>query len=278
MRRALSLLTFGLATTSCFAVTNLDRFHATAGGTGNYQDLVFTFRGAVAHPTDLFELRVIDANNIIQMRGVYQPMVTPDTTVHIPKAVPRVNGPYRLDFYADRNHSGGWDGLTNAPDHDHGWRIEPLQSTTGTDPNTITIVYDHNTSFVEINDWPAGTLNPPKDPGLPVTFHFINLGALQGKFLQARVADATSGHTAALYRLPSLQTSSADGTVEGVIEMDVTYDVFVYLDANGNGVFDDPAKNAGDLGWKLTATADGQGLVVTFDGASPPAHEDVGPP
>ena len=278
MRRALSLFAFGLATTSCFAVTNLDRFHAAAGGTGDYQDLVFTFHGAVAHPTDLFELRVIDANNIIQMRGVYQPMVTPDTTVHIPKAVPRVNGPYRLDFYGDRNHSGGWDGLTDAPDHDHGWRIEPLQSTTGTDPNTITVVYEHNTSFVEINDWPAGKVNPPKDPGLPVNFHFKNLAALQGKFLQARVADATSGHTAALYRLPSLPAPSADGTVEGVIESEVTYDVYVYLDANGNGAFDDPAKNAGDLGWKMVATANARGLDVTFDGASPAGHEDVGPP
>ncbi len=279
LRRLLGLGFVAVATTSCFAVTNLDRFHGAASGTGDYQDLAFTFRGAVAHPTNMFEFRIIDTNNIVQMRGVYLPMGTPETTVHIPKAVPRVNGPYRLDFYADKNHSGGWDGLTAAADHDHGWRIEPLKSTTvDNDPNAITIVYDHNTSFAELNDHPAGTKDPPRDPGVPATIHFVNLDAFQGKFLQLRVADKTSGHTAALYRIPALPAGAADGTVAGVIEAEVTYDVYVYLDANGNNVFDDPAKNAGDLGWKMSATATAQGLAVTFDGNSPPGHEDVGPP
>lgn len=284
MRAPLSLVVLALAgalTSSCFAVTNLDKFQKSQGATADYQDLNFTFRGAVAHPTNMFEVRVIDTNNIVQMRGVYQVMGTPDTSVHIPKAIPRVNGPYRLDFYADKNHSGGWDGLTAASDHDHGWRIEPLVSTAaGGDPNVVTIVYDHNTSFAELNDYPAGTHNPPRDPGVDVTFHFTNLDALQGKFLQVRVADATSGHTAALYRIPALPAGTSDGKVTGVIEEGVTYDVFVYLDANGNNTFDDPAKNAGDLGWKMSGTATATGLAFTFDGndSSAPAHEDVGPP
>ena len=106
----------------------------------------------------------------------------------------------------------------------------------------------------------------------------MNLDAFQGKFLQVRIADTTSGHTAALFRIPALPAGAVDGTVSGVIEPEVTYDVYVYLDANGNNVFDDPAKNAGDLGWKMSATATAQGLAFTFDGTSPPAHEDVGPP
>jgi hypothetical protein len=279
MRAAVLLGIAAMATTSCFAVTNLDRFHGAAGASGDYQDLAFTFRGATSHPTNLFEFRVIDANNIVQMRGVYMPLGGPSTSVNVPKAVPRVNGPYRLDFYADKNHSGGWDGLTAAADHDHGWRIEPLASTAaGGDPNVVTIVYDHNTSFAELNDWPAGTHNPPHDPGVAATLHFVNLDAFQGKFIQVRIADANSGHTAALYRVPAISAATLDGTVAGVIDPEVTYDVYVYLDANGNNVFDDPAKNAGDLGWKMSATATASGLTFTFDGNAPPAHADVGPP
>jgi hypothetical protein len=158
MRRALFATIAAFFSASCFAVTNLDRFHSASSDAGAFMDLKFTFHGATTHTAQLFEFRVIDANNIVQSRGFYNPMGTADTVVNVPRAIPRVNGPYRLDFYADKNGSGGWDGLTDDPLHDHGWRIEPLvENAPNADPNdnVVEIVYEHNTSFTELNNFPG---------------------------------------------------------------------------------------------------------------------------
>ena len=279
--RPFATLAFALLGTSCFAVTNLDRFKQTSGATGDFQDLSFTMRGAVPHLTNLFEYRVIDHNNIIQSRGVYNPLGAADTTVNVAKAVQRVNGPYRLDFYADRNFSGGWDGLNTGDLHDHGWRIDPLVSTDpAADPNgpAITIVYDHNLSFTELNEYPVGTVNPPKDPGVNATIHFANIDVYKDKLFEARIADA-NGHTSGMYRVAALTTPTPDGTVGGIIDPEVEYDVTVYVDANGNGVYDNPAQNAGDHGFKVHLTSTATGLAFTFDPSALGDHTvDVGPP
>ena len=42
-------------------------------------------------------------------------MTSGDTTINVPRGVPKQNGPYRLDFYADVNRSGGFDRGTKIP-------------------------------------------------------------------------------------------------------------------------------------------------------------------
>ena len=48
-------------------------------------------------------------------------------TLNVPGAIPAANKPYRLDFFADVNRSGGFDGAGNVRLQDHAWRIFPLE-------------------------------------------------------------------------------------------------------------------------------------------------------
>jgi hypothetical protein len=283
-RRHSLTLALPVLVTGCFAVTNLDRFQGPAKhGSDLHDDLVFTVTGMDTHPTQLFEYRVIDANNFIQSRGFLDPLGAPRATVHVPRAVPKVNGPYRLDFYADKNHSGSWDGLASGVDHDHGWRWDPLVDSPPSDPNdgVIDVTYAHNYSFSELNDYPMGTRNPPKDTGVGAVIHMLKMDDYAGKLVQVRVADANTGHTAGLYRFSKLTLPIApatlDANIPGVIDEGVNYNVEVYVDANGNGTYEAPP--GGDLGWRIPKGSDATGLSLDFDPHMFPAQNvDLGPP
>jgi hypothetical protein len=70
-----------------------------------------------------------------------------------------------------------------------------------------------------------------------------------------------------------------DVTIPGAIDPEVAYDVTAYIDANGNGVYDNPAKKAGDSGYKTQVPSTAQGLSFTFDPqAAGMGDVDVGPP
>src|SRR4051794_28399734 len=97
-----------LACTSCFAVTNLDRFEKSSGPTGNFADLRLTVRGMTSHVAQYFEYRIVDSTNTIQSRGIARPLGGPDATFFIPGAIPKQNGPFHLDFFGDHDHNGSY--------------------------------------------------------------------------------------------------------------------------------------------------------------------------
>jgi hypothetical protein len=79
--------------------------------------------------------------------------------------------------------------------------------------------------------------------------------------------------------MPKMTQPTFDMKVPGVVEDGVIYNVLVYVDANGNGSYDNPATGGGDLGWSVTGTADTTGLNVTLDAAQVGlAKVDVGAP
>jgi hypothetical protein len=221
------------------------------------------------HATQMVEYRVVDANNMVQSRGVLKPLGPNDLTINLPRAIPKINGPFRLDFYADANDSGGYDGIGSVIANDHAWRIDPLAdypvgSVMHVD-GLVQVTFVHNTSFTDIDQYPIGTKNPSKDTGLGARIHIAAADAYGGKTLEARVAEAATGHVVCLHRVPELRAAAFEGDVPGCVEMGVDYDVTVYVDANGNGTYDDPATGKGDVGWKTRATSDASGLDVTFD-------------
>jgi hypothetical protein len=137
----------------------------------------------------------------------------------------------------------------------------------------------HNTSFTDINDYPSGTPNKPQDTGLGARVHVAGLDALQGKLAQLRIADSGSHHVVATYRVPQVHGSTFDATVPGCVEQGTDYDVDLYVDANGNGTYDDPTKAGGDLGFRASATSDETGLEATVDGSKvTTGNIDVGEP
>ena len=68
--------------------------------------------------------------------------------------------------------------------------------------------------------------------------------------------------------------------IAGVISASTNYIVDVYIDANNNGVYDNPATKSGDLGWRMYLTADSNGnLAIAFDPTQlGDGNIDVGPP
>jgi hypothetical protein len=208
-------------------------------------------------------------------------MHTTDTTIIVPRAIPKVGGPYRLDFFADVNGSGGFDGLGSVVSNDHAWRIDPLEDfPKGAFPpveGLVQVEFLHNTTFTNIDHWPSGTLNKTKDTEMPVRISVRGAQDHAGKLMEMRVSDKSSGHVVAFYRVAAIPGASFDKIVPGMVENGVEYDVTVYIDANANGQYDNPATNAGDRGYKLGRTSDAAGLLVEFDPTQlPEANVDVG--
>jgi hypothetical protein len=297
------VLAIATSVPACFAVVDVDHFRTadtastvadsstpdaafdpdSAGGTATYDNLKFSLVGMRPHLTQLFEYRIIDATNFIQSRGLINPLGGPDLTINAPLSIPKVNGPFHLDFYADVNHSGGYDGIGSVISNDHAWRIDPLEdypsgSVSPVD-GLIQVTFTHNTSFTDINQYPSGTPNPPRDTGLGATVHVSNAGALQGKLIQVRILDTDANHTVGLFRVPQIAQAAFDLTIPGVVESGGAYAALVYVDANGNGTYDNPAMQAGDLGWSVPGIADDTGFTVSLNAqTTETATADVGAP
>ena len=257
------LVTIGVASvglTSCFAVTNLDRFSQAETVNSNFVDLKFTMRGMTSHVTEYVEFRVVDSTNTLQSRGILFPLGGPDATLFAPGAIPKQNGPFHLDFFADHDQSGGYDNTPNDI-RDHAWRlaIDPAKAD---DSNTLDVQFDHNTSFNYLND-----PTPPQEYGKPATVHFTGLDGY--KRIELRVSDASAKRTVAFYRIPQAPGGPFDLTVPGMIESGVDYRIEVYTD-DGNG---------GNVrSFRFSAMGTATGLDVPFDPTTAPTATDVAAP
>lgn len=267
MRAArLAALLAAVLSSSCFAVTDLDRFQKAEGVSGNFSDLRFSVRGMKSHVTELFEYRVVDASNVIQSRGFIVPLGGEEASLFARGAVPKQNGPFRLDFYADHDGVPGYD-VTPKAFGDHAWRL-PLEEGMRDDQGAYVIQFDHNTSFSYLND-----PTPPREVGQPFVARLTNLAGFKGKRAEVRVSDASSGRVIALYRVPSVQTTEVTMTVPGMIESGVTYDIELYTD-DGFGT------RSSIQAFRLQREGADAGLDVEIDPTSPavPRVEDVTPP
>jgi hypothetical protein len=301
-----SALAITLTLSGCFAVVDVDHFHTAAAGSpdssapdalapapdtsgapsmsGEYLNLKLSLIGMTPHLRQLFEYRIIDGNNFIQSRGVVNPLGAPDVIINAPLAIPKVNGPFRLDFWADVESLGTYDKIGSVISNDHAWRIDPLRdypdgTVTAVD-GLVQVTFTHNTSFTEINQYPSGTPNPPRDTTLGATVQVRGADALQGRLIQVRIIDAGgTNHTVGLFRVPQIGAAAFDMSIPGVVEMGGVYNALVYVDANNNGIYDNPALGLGDLGWSKVGTADATGLTVILDAANTTAaNVDVGAP
>ncbi len=252
MLRNLAVIAVSVGLSSCFAVTNLDRFHENEAINSNFVDLKFTMRGMTSHVTEYVEYRVVDGTGTLQSRGIIVPLGGPDATLFAPGAIPKANGPFRLDFFADHDMSGGYDN-TEAEIRDHAWRLM-LHPEEADDNNMLDVQFDHNTSFNYLND-PV----PPKEYGKPATVKFADMAGF--KRVELRVSDSSAKRTVALYRVPQVPVGPFDMTVPGMIEAGVPYDIDVYTD-DGNG---------GNVkAFRLQASGTVDGLTTNFDPATAP--------
>jgi len=285
--RAAFLALVSLAPLSCAKVSGLDDFHKrsvseSAATASEYFAMKLQLVAMKPHLGHMIEYRVVDNNNYVQSRGVIKAMTGEDVELLAQRAIPRSNGPYRLDFYADVNRSGGFDGLGSVVSNDHSWRIEPLVQ----DPESlraddiVTVTFVHSTSFTNVDTYPSGTSNPAKDTGLGARAHIEGLGGFQGRAFEVRVAEKRTRHVVALYHVMRLDTPVVDAVVPGCVDLETEYDLDYWIDANGNGAYDNP-KSGEDKGWRMTLTSTVEGLDARIDLSSPavgPGTVDVGAP
>ncbi len=256
----------------CFAITNLDRFQTEVRGSENYNDLDFKVRAMTSHVAERVEIRVIDADNILQAKTVIEPLGAPQMTITMRNAIPKAKPPYRLDFFADHDKNGGYTPPTADANPDHAWRISPLRDYPKEESSTdgvYRVDFEHNTSFDNLNMWPdRATNNPASELGAAAAFKLTNLPAeWQAKLLEIRVVDHSTGHTSGVYRISTVGQTQYDLKLTGVIDTGVEYDVLVYVDLNANGTYDNP-EQGGDLGWKILRPSDSTGLKLDFDAAT----------
>lgn len=235
-----------LSLPSCFAVTDLNRFEQQAAvAQGNYRDLKATWSGMDNHVTEYVEFRIIDATNVIQTRGIFEPLGGPSLAFFVPMGVPTQNGPFRLDFWADHNKSGGYD-YKAAGTADHSWRID-LASTLENADGQYVVDFQHNYSFTDVSSPPATQI------GTPAKLTLTDMSAFLGSRIEMRVADANSGHVVAFYRVPAVKKEMTL-EVDGMIESGSRYTVTLYLD-DGNG--------GAVRGFTQTLAAADAGLILT---------------
>jgi len=243
-----------LSSSSCFAVADLDRFEkAPPPPPSNFSGLRVTVRGMTSHVNERFEYRVVDNSNVIQSRGLIIPLGGPAASFFVQNAVPKQNGPFRLDFFADHDNSGGYD---PRPDTflDHAWRLQ-LEDQMLDDSGAYVVVFDHNTSFTNLN-----TPRPATEFGKLATVHMKAMGPFSNKRVEVRIADASTDRVVAMYRVPVLTQPDFDVAVPGMIESGVTYSIEVYTD-DGNG--------GGVQAFRFEQLATDPGLEATFNGDRP---------
>lgn len=267
LRSLLQLTTtaaLAVCASSCFAVTDLDRFETKAGATGNFRDLRLTVRGMTSHVAEMFEYRVVDTNNTIQSRGFIIPLGGPEATLFVPQAVPVGEG-FKLDFYADHDNSGAYNDGSVPGSKDHAWRLTLDKPN---DDGAFVIDFQHNQvfSFLAVPE-PARTF------GTDAKIRLVNAGPLVGKRVEVRVSDSETKHIVGLYRVPVLPdiTKPLDITIAGMIEEGVTYDLSVYTD--------DGKATAGTIkSFRIGKVPAKGGLTIDFDPNTAPVVTDVPSP
>lgn len=276
--RALRVLLLA-ALPACSLALDVDRFEPTAAvePTSANRHLQLSVGGFDTHLRDRIEFRVVDQNQFLRLLGIVEPLgPSGDATFFITNGIPPVTqGPFRIDLYGDKNANRAFDG-PGTPDHS--WRIENITGDNVPGANASDAVWEiqqiHNQSW---QDFP-----PTRDTGLGATISFANmdrylgLGSEPGRTLELRIADASSANTVAFYRAQAIQSASFEAKFPGVIEEGGSYDVLVWVDANGSGGYDNPARG-GDHGFRVRSQATVTGLALTIDPREEIPTVDFGP-
>ena len=241
--RGLALAVLACSVTACTASLDVDRFHkneaeAAAALEVTYFDFVFAARNMQSHLDEAFEIRLVDKRDAVQAKVVYVDIPLPDFRLELPKFVPKANGPYRIDFWSDHNHSGRYDGIEGGiNDKDHAWRrvlADPLPEDVRLVGARYELAFLHDTAFVDIFTDLAGNPIPGADTLLPFALRVNGAGPWSGKMVEVRVVEKGSGRLVALHREGRARESYV-ATVTGVLDEETPYEISVVADADGDG-------------------------------------------
>jgi hypothetical protein len=265
-----ALAGFALACLSCASSLDLDRFRAgeaalqvTSPTSLNYLDLRLRATSMQSHVNEYFELRIVDQANSIQAKAIYNDVVEPDFAITLERVIPKSNGPYRLDFWADHNTTGRYDGIKGGlNEKDHAWRRvlrDPLPEDVRRTEAGFEFDFIHNTDFSDIFTDLAGDPIPGDDTLLPCDLNVLGAGRFEGKKMDLRVVEKASQRLVGFYR----QGRAREGfhaLIPGILDEETVYEVSAFVDDNGSGAYE-----ASDPSWKLEFTSGDNGASVDFD-------------
>ncbi len=282
--RFFPLLAVALATASCTASLELDRFRSDqapieAGPPPNvnYFDVRFSAKSMESHLNEYLEMRIVDRSNGVQAKAIYNDIVDPDFVLFLGKIVPKSNGPYRLDYWADHNSSGRYDGIQGGiNEKDHAWRrvlADPLPEDIRLSGTRYDFEFLHDTNFVDIFTDLEGKPISGDDTLLPFEMTVVGAGTFIGKMMEIRVVEATSGRMVGFYRQGRLKEPFKP-TITGILDEVTRYEVLAFIDTNASGKLD-----SGDPSWKFDFTSNAGGAAVELDtGTVPQTPIETGEP
>ena len=277
LSKLLPLLVLPLTSAGCEASLSLDRFKtddsalSSDQSTLKYSDFAYNATEMESHIGEYFEIRIVDKDNAVAMKAVYQGVTLPQFSMYMQHAIPKSNPPYRIDYWADHNDSQKYDGIVGGiNDKDHAWRRilqAPLPEDVTLNGTTYTLNFVHDTNFVDIaTDLQGNKIDFDAEDLLPANVTIVGAGAYAGKMMELRVVDAAAGRLLALHRQG---TVPANGTyvarVTDVVDDTSPYQVSVFCDMNANDKYDD-----GEPSWQVNLTSDKTGLVSTLDVTATP--------
>ncbi|MBX3229673.1 MAG: hypothetical protein KIT84_05000 [Labilithrix sp.] len=259
-----------LAVTSCTASLDLDRFRKEEAKTSTnvvasvtYIDFRFIARSMLPHVGEDMELRLVDKANTVQGKAVYANVNRTEFKIECPKFVPKSGGPFRVDFWADHNFSGKYDGIVGGiNDKDHAWRrelVEPYPEDVQIVDGGFVLNFLHDTAFVDIFTDLEGNAISGEEELLPFQLSLKGIEAYTEKSIEVRVADKGSGRLVGLHRR-SVVRAPYVAEVTGVLDSQTPYEVSVFVDADANDEY-----GPGDPSWKVELVSSEIGIVADLD-------------
>ncbi|MFH1197481.1 MAG: T9SS type A sorting domain-containing protein [bacterium] len=229
---------FGLWTTGSTAPGNSALVSQPGSSSSNQLSMLgIAFSGMTPHVGQKLFLRVFDKLNMMEVGRTEVPSITSDFTISLNAVLPGHS--YFVDFFADHNGNGFYD----APPADHAWRME-LNNAAGSDQ----LDFSHNTNFTDIK-WPY-----------LLTVQLSGMTVHIGQLLEMRVVDNSTGLEAGRKRIELIPSDAFNVAIPG-IELGKEYKLFIYADANKNGVYDAPPA---DHSYELTFTNNTGNVELPF--------------
>jgi len=270
--RAFALAGLTAVVPSCTASLELDRFRQAEAPIEainvNYFDVKFTAKAMESHINEVLEIRIVDKANRVQAKAIYKDVTNPDFTIYLGSIVPKLNAPYRIDWWADHNNSFKYDGIEGGiNDKDHAWRRElrdPLPEDMRLNGKRYELEFIHDTAFTDIATDVEGNKIPFEDQLLFCDLTVAGAGAHLGKMLELRVADKRSGRLVGLFREGRV-TETFKAPIPGILDEETAYEVSIYVDANGSGGYD-----ASDPSWKTEFLSTENGITLALNLATLP--------
>lgn len=268
MRTHVFLLPLLLGATSCTASLDLDRFHkqeaqVTDALNVTFYDLHFGARNMQSHLGEQLEVRLVDKSNAVQAKIVYVDVPKPDFSFDCPKLIPKTSAPYRIDFWADHNKSGRYDGIEGGiNDKDHAWRrvlADPLPEDVRLVQGRYELSFLHDTAFVDIFTDLQGNKISGADTLLPFSLGIVDAGAWVGKPIEIHVVDKAAGRLVGVHRQGRAMIGYI-AQITGILDEETPYEVSVWVDENG-----DDQLSVGEPSWRLDVLSDGNGVKVDLD-------------